>query len=74
MTALVVTRWEAGEVMANNFHESNPCSEKPERPSIDELERWLFDGICDALDGCQVEPDGVCPHGYPSWLLYLGYI
>jgi len=28
----------------------------------------------EATDGCYVEEDGVCPHGYPSWLLYYQLI
>ena len=32
------------------------------------------DELTPTLDGCYVEPDGHCPHGYPSWLLYLGMI
>jgi hypothetical protein len=51
------------------------------KPDLDQIERWLFDFIgsrsdliIKATDGCVVEPDGICPHGYPSWLLYLGYI
>lgn len=24
-----------------------------------------------ALDGCRVEDDGKCPHGYPSWVRFL---
>ena len=24
--------------------------------------------------GCEVEPDGHCPHGKPSWLIELGII
>lgn len=43
-------------------------------PSMDELDEWLSEGICEALDGCIVEPDGYCPHGSPSWLLHLGLI
>ncbi len=43
-------------------------------PSVDQLEEWLEAGGCEALDGCWVEPDGVCPHGSPSWLLHLGLI
>lgn len=43
-------------------------------PSIATLERWMFDGIAKATDGCKVEPDGSCPHGCKSWLLVLGYI
>ena len=46
-----------------------------ERPDIETLEEWEFDaGGCEATDGCWVEPDGVCQHGHPSWLLRLGYI
>ena len=43
-----------------------------EEPSIDQLEAWLFDGVCEATDGCMVEPDGYCPHGCPSWLIKVG--
>lgn len=28
-------------------------------------------GGCEATDGCWVEPDGVCEHGHPSWLVWL---
>lgn len=45
-----------------------------ERPDIETLEEWDFDGGCAATDGCWVEADGVCQHGHPSWLLRLGFI
>lgn len=45
-----------------------------DRPSTDELTQTALDGVCEASDGCDVEPDGVCPHGHPSWLLRLGWI
>ena len=45
-----------------------------EKPDEEQIEEWIYDSVCDATDGCTVEPDGVCPHGYPSWLLYLGLI
>lgn len=45
-----------------------------ERPDIETLEEWDSGGGCEATDGCWVEPDGVCEHGHPSWLLRLGYI
>ena len=45
-----------------------------EEPTPDELEYMMFDGVCEATDGCRIEPDGVCQHGYPSWFLYLGII
>ena len=38
----------------------------------DEFERSLSEGTAMATDGCIVEPDGVCPHGHPSWLLREG--
>lgn len=43
-------------------------------PSETTLEKWDSDGGCKAVDGCWVEPDGVCEHSYPSWLLALGWI
>lgn len=43
-------------------------------PSDEQLGEWMFDGVCEAVDGCTVEPDGTCPHGSPSWLLQLGII
>lgn len=42
------------------------------RPTLSQLEDWMLDGDCEATDGCRVEPDGVCPHGHPSWLIRLG--
>lgn len=43
-------------------------------PSMEQLEGWVYDSVCDATDGCQVEPDGRCEHGHKSWLLALGLI
>lgn len=45
-----------------------------ERPGLRELERMVFASVVTATDGCIVEPDGVCPHGYPSWLIQMGVI
>ena len=46
-----------------------------EEPSEDEIRDMVYDIIdCEATDGCCVEPDGVCPHGHPSWLIVLGII
>jgi hypothetical protein len=45
-----------------------------EEPDEDQLEAWMIDDVCEATDGCIVEPDGMCPHGHPSWLLRLGLI
>jgi hypothetical protein len=43
-------------------------------PPMDELERMMFDGVCESLDGYQVEPDGYSEDGYPSWLIALGWV
>jgi len=41
------------------------------QPSMAQVEAWVFDSVCEATDGCAVEPDGYCPDGHPSWLLVL---
>lgn len=43
-------------------------------PDMMDVEEWEEEGGCEATDGCWVEPDGVCIHGHPSWLLRLGLI
>ena len=43
-------------------------------PSLEALRRQSFDGVCEATDGCQVEPDGHCPHGHESWMLVIGIV
>ena len=44
------------------------------RPSNATVEKWVGNGVALAVDGCRVEPDGHCPHGYPSKLLLMGLI
>ncbi len=44
------------------------------QPSLEQLMEWEMEGGCEATDGCWVEADGTCPHGFNSWLLELGYI
>lgn len=43
---------------------------------MDSLEELVFDGVVPACceEGCEVEPDGRCPHGHPSVLISLGII
>ncbi len=48
--------------------------EETEQPDINQLIEWESEGICEATDGCMVEPDGTCEHGCKSWLLALGMI
>ncbi len=43
-------------------------------PDTETLAGWITDDVCEATDGCSVEPDGFCPHGYPSWLVWYGFI
>lgn len=45
-----------------------------EEPDMDTLEAWMFDGDCEATDGCVVDPDGRCLHGHSSWLILMGLI
>ncbi len=51
-----------------------PAKAEAKVPSQKTLEKWMFDGVAKATDGCRVEPDGVCQHGCPSWLVKLGII
>jgi len=44
-------------------------------PSDEQLRDWLlFDGDCEATDGCVVEPDGRCAHGHLAWPRFLRLI
>lgn len=43
-------------------------------PSVEQLMEWNDDGVAEATDGCEVEPDGRCEHGHSSWLLAMGLI
>jgi hypothetical protein len=43
-------------------------------PTLSTLIDWSYDGVANAIDGCRVEPDGTCPHGYASWLMAKGVI
>ena len=45
------------------------------KPTMSELEDWLMDVEYPyATDGCQIEPDGICQHGHPCWMLVMGFI
>lgn len=49
-------------------------NDKTNTISKEDLERIIemtaSTGICEATDGCRVEPDGYCQHGCPSWLIH----
>jgi hypothetical protein len=38
----------------------------------DSLAAMVCDSVVEAADGCSVEPDGICEHGYESPLITLG--
>jgi hypothetical protein len=48
--------------------------EQFDTPSFEEIESWVYDSVCEALDGSRIEPDGWTHEGCPSWLLALGLI
>ena len=56
------------------------CEEESEvgprwfEPDHTTLMEWDDEGGCETLDGCWVEPDGRCEHGFPSWLRWKGMI
>lgn len=54
--------------------EKEPKAARTGRPTMDELEHWVMEGYAEATDGCEVEPDGICPHGKESWLISMGFI
>jgi len=60
----------------NRIESTHAVEAEPELepPSLEQLMQWEREGICEATDGCVVEPDGVCPHGCQSWLLELRLI
>lgn len=71
---------ERGEVQKDEVEPATKAAPKWPEPTTDEPDQdtifdWLImDGNCEATDGCQIEPDGICYHGHPSWLLKLGLI
>ena len=44
-------------------------------PTFSDIHRWMNGSEnAMALDECEVEPDGHCEHGSPSWIRHLGLI
>jgi hypothetical protein len=43
-------------------------------PTFGTLMDWCFECVAGAIDGCRVEPDGTCPHGYAAWTLAKGLL
>lgn len=61
-------------VTLEQYKEKYSSAIKVSVPSEKALEKWNNDGKCRAVDGCWVELDGKCSHGYNSWLVELGYV
>lgn len=55
-----------------NYYNDHRDDEVLEKPSDEQVEYWVFDSVCEATDGCTIEPDGTCEHGHDSWLIVLG--
>lgn len=61
-------------VTLQTYQEHYPDAIAVKPPCFKTLERWSSDCGCKAIDGCWVEPDGQCEHGFDSWLLAMGMI
>ena len=48
--------------------------EQYETPDFEQIREWVYDSLCETLEGDIIEPDGHCPNGCPSWLIALGLI
>lgn len=66
----MILMWE-GEYRPNPRTWPDPTEPQP---PLEQLMEEANDGVVSATDGCRVEPDGVCEHNHPSWLLRLGMI
>jgi hypothetical protein len=60
--------------MIKSAQEQIAMANANEEPDVHTLNDWIQQGGCEALDGCWIEPDGHCEHGYPSWLIYMDLI
>jgi hypothetical protein len=65
-----------GDELAKDSTRAPATEANLEVPDIETLIEWEAEGFCEAAcpEHCHVEPDGVCSHGHPSWLLKLGLI
>lgn len=61
-------------ISLERYRAKYPTAMKANVPSIKTLQRWDGEGWCKCPDGCRVEPDGECSHGWKSWLLIIGII
>lgn len=61
-------------ISLKSFRVENGLQDKDEFLKFLETASWdaIAPALCD--EGCEVEPDGECPHGCPSILLVCGVI
>ena len=67
--------WVQTGVDAAEYERQHPQAiriPKPRKPTRKQMDAWLGAGVASAMDGCRVEPDGTCPHGCPSMMVYYG--
>lgn len=64
--------WSADAEGAVNAEEGEIVSF--EEPGYETLLEWFDRGVGQALDGCEVATDEVCPHGFVSWVVHVGMI
>lgn len=74
LRALSTTKKSHAKTVAYLKEKGYKEGKAPKPPSLAMLKKWCDDGSAETLCGCTVEPDGVCPHGNPSWLIILGLI
>ena len=61
-------------VTLEQYQERYPDAIKVKVPSAKRLERMMCEERYEAIDVCEVEADGICEHGFPSWLMAMGLI
>lgn len=61
-------------VKFDDYKNKYPSAIRIEPLDNEELETMMLEEDYKSLDGCSVEPDGICEHGYPSWLRALHFI
>ena len=70
--------WDDALLIRGVTHDEETGLPYPEptvdRPTGEDLWAMVFDGSCPATDGCEVEPDGTCPHGHPAWPRRMGLV
>lgn len=43
-------------------------------PTVEQIEYWMLEGICEMMDCYLAEADGYYEHGCPSWVIAMGVV